>query len=567
MKKIIALCLAVILAASLSACGQSESSGGNGASPAAAAAAFGDCKTAEDFISAAKDCLEKGDIYMANEAVRAGYVKTGDDSLRLLPLSGKPTVESTVVIHRLFSFFPSACYMQYFLGKEIVMARAAVPYVHECPLIYTFHPQTHRLQAIEPANILSYDKLDTDLLNIALIKDFRDSFEYNYISNSDDALDETTRREMAPFNHTYRFSYTENGELCGVSCGETEGIVSKTATGYNILMPMDPLQSNGPHSSELEINIQDDKIVQISDKIQQMSETLNYQSDGSCTATGVVITNNGDTKNATVTYNKDFLADTISLYDTNFTFTYNDRQMPVKITKTSKNETNEYTYSYDSKGNLQTQTDKNYNIAYLYDDAGRLVTYTRGSESHAINYDSNNRFTGIEDDSDDGINEFEYRSDNGKLESFFYPYLKHRYNIVRDADGFVLGLSRPDIKVEKLQDSPLCPEFVSKINEKRIYNTSITDTELYFIVQAPTKQDYENFFTLAKADGYSEISLENRDDAHGEGRWLTDNLDSPTVSIRIGYPEVCSQYNVRIYKCSKDEIKDGWQNYIKNKFA
>ena len=429
MKKIIALCLAVILAASLAACSQAESSAGS------AAAVFGDCQTVEDFISAAKNCLDKGDIYMANEAVRAGYVKTGDKSLRLLPLNGKPTVESTVVIHRLFSSFPSACYMQYFFGKEIVMARAAVPYVHECPLIYTFHPQTHRLQAIEPANILSYDKLDTDLLNIALIKDFRDSFEYNYISNFGDALDETTCREMAPFNHTYRFSYTENGELCGVSCGETEGIVSKTATGYNVMMPMDPLQSNGPHSSELEINIQDDKIVQISDKIQQMSETLNYQSDGSCTATGSLKDEKGNIQNATVTYNKDNLADSVADSDENYTFTYNDRQMPVKITKTSKNDPNEYTYSYDSKGNLQTQTDKNNNISYLYDDAGRLVTYTKGSESHAISYDSNNRLIGT---ADDRINEFEYRSDNGKLESFFYPYLEHRYYIVRDADGFVL---------------------------------------------------------------------------------------------------------------------------------
>ena len=83
MKRIIALCLAVILAASLAACGSAESSADS------AAAVYGDCQTVEDFISAAKNCLDKGDVYMANEAVRAGYVKTGDDSLRLLPLSGR----------------------------------------------------------------------------------------------------------------------------------------------------------------------------------------------------------------------------------------------------------------------------------------------------------------------------------------------------------------------------------------------------------------------------------------------------------------------------------------------
>jgi hypothetical protein len=211
MKRIIALCLAAILAVSLSACCSAEFSAGS------AAAVFGDCQTVEDFISAAKDCLEKGDIYMANEAVRTGYVKTGDDSLRLLPLSGKPTVESTVVVHRLrmsITAVPSACCMQYFLGKEIVLARPALP-LFPCLLVYTFHPQTHRLQAIEVGTVLSYDKLDTDLLNIALTKPFYDGVVYIY--NLLDAMDETTRRELAPLNHTYRFSYTENGELCGVS--------------------------------------------------------------------------------------------------------------------------------------------------------------------------------------------------------------------------------------------------------------------------------------------------------------------------------------------------------------
>lgn len=557
MKKIIALCLAVILAASLAACGSAESSAGS------AAAAFGNCQTAEDFISAAKDCLDKGDIYMANEAVRAGYVKTGDDSLRLLPLSGKPTVESTVVVHRLgmsITAVPSACCMQYFLGKELVLARASVP-IFSSMLIYTFHPQTHRIQAIEVSSFLSCDKLDTDSFNIAFpaIVPIPPVF-----LNWEDAMEETARRETAPLNYTYRFEYTEDGTLCGVSCGETEGIVSKTATGYNVMMPMDPLQRNSPHSSELAVNLQDGKIVQITDNIQKKSEILSYQSDGSCTATGRLKDEKGNILNATVTYNKDNLADSVADSDENYTFTYNDRQMPVKITKTSKNDPNEYTYSYDSKGNLQTQTDKNNNISYLYDDAGRLVTYTKGSESHAIHYDSNNRFTGIEGDK---FTNFDYQSSDGKLNSFCYPDPEHRYYIVRDADGFVLGLSRPDIKIKKLQDSPLCPDFISQINEKRIYKTSITDEELDFIVQAPTKQDYENFFTLAKADGYSEVPLEDHEDSHGEGRWLTDNLDSPTVSIRIGYPEVCSQYNIRIFKCSKDDIENGWQEYCDKIFS
>ena len=437
MKRIIALCLAVILAASLAACGSAESSAGS------AAAVFGDCQTVEDFISAAKDCLDKGDIYMANEAVRAGYVKTGDDSLRLLPLSGKPTVESTVVVHRLrmsITAVPSACCMQYFLGKEIVLARPALP-LFPCLLVYTFHPQTHRLQAIEVGTVLSYDKLDTDLLNIALTKPFYDGVVYIY--NLLDAMDETTRRELAPLNHTYRFSYTENGELCGVSCGETEGIVSKTATGYTVTLPEDSISSNNARSFELDIDLQDGKIVHMNDRKNNKTETFNYQSDGSCTANGVLRTGNEKTENATVTYNKDNLADNVAYNDKNFTFTYNDRQMPVKITKTSKSETNEYNFSYDSKGNLQTQTSKNNNISYLYDDAGRLVTYIDGSESHAISYDSNNRFAGV---NDYPITEFEYRSDNGKLESFFYPYRERRFSIIRDADGFVLGLSYTEEK-------------------------------------------------------------------------------------------------------------------------
>ena len=454
MKKIIALCLAVILAATLAACGSAESSGGSAANAVAAAAAFGNCQTAEDFISAAKDCLDKGDIYMANEAVRAGYVKTGDDSLRLLPLSGKPTVESTVVVHRLrmsITAVPSACCMQYFLGKELVLARASVP-IFNCPmLIYTFHPQTHRIQAIEVSSSLSLGKLDTDLINIA----FSDILPNTpVVLNLLDAMEETKRRETAPLNYTYRFEYTEDGTLCGVSRGETEGIVSKTATGYNVMMPMDPLLSNSPYSSELAVNLQDGKIVQITDNIQKKSETLSYQSDGSCTATGSLIDEKGNLHNATVTYNKDNLAEASTLDDKSETYTYNDRQMPVKITKTSKNDPNEYTYSYDSKGNLQTRTDKNNNISYLYDDAGRMVAYTKGFESHAIHYDSNNRFAGIDDYP---ITDFEYRSDNGKLESFFYPERERRYYIVRDADGFVLGLSRPDIKITKTAGQSAVP--------------------------------------------------------------------------------------------------------------
>lgn len=442
MKRIIALCLAVILAVSLSACGSAESSAGS------AAAVFGDCQTVEDFISAAKDCLDKGDIYMANEAVRAGYVKTGDDSLRLLPLSGKPTVESTVVVHRLImsiTAVPSACYMQYFLGKEIVLARPALPamYLSQIPfpmLVYTFHPQTHRLQAIEDGDFLSFDKLDNDLINLSFSASQGVGLcnLYNCLSSWE---------ETVTLNHTFRFSYTEDGTLCGVSCGDIEATVSKTATGYTVTLPEDSISSNNARSFELDIDLQDGKIVHMNDRKNNKTETFSYQSDGSCTAKGVLATGNEKAENATVTFNKDNLADNFAYNDThdtyNFTFTYNDRQMPVKITKTSKNETNEYTFSYDSKGNLQTQTEDNNTIAYLYDDAGRMVTYTMGSKSHAISYDSNNRLKGI---ADHWINEFEYRSDNGKLESFFYPERERRYSIIRDADGFVLGLSYTEEK-------------------------------------------------------------------------------------------------------------------------
>ena len=427
MKRIIALCLAVILAASLAACGSAESSAGS------AAAVFGDCQTVEDFISAAKDCLDKGDIYMANEAVRAGYVKTGDDSLRLLPLSGKPTVESTVVVHRLImstTAVPSACCMQYFLGKEIVLARPALP-LFPCLLVYTFHPQTHRLQAIEDSDFLSFDKLDNDLINLSFAaSQGLGPCNLYYCLNS--------WEETLSLNHTFRFSYTEDGTLCGVSCGDIEATVSKTATGYTVTLPEDSISSNNARSFELDIDLQDGKIVYMNDRKNNKTERLSYQSDGSCTAKGVLTT-----ENATVTYNKDNLADNVAYNDKNFTFTYNDRQMPVKITKTSKSETNEYNFSYDSKGNLQTQTSKNNNISYLYDDAGRLVTYIDGSESHAISYDSNNRFAGV---NDYPITEFEYRSDNGKLESFFYPYRERRFSIIRDADGFVLGLSYTEEK-------------------------------------------------------------------------------------------------------------------------
>lgn len=444
MKRIIALCLAVILAASLAACGSAESSAGS------AAAVFGDCQTVEDFISAAKDCLDKGDIYMANEAVRAGYIKTGDDSLRLLPLSGKPTVESTVVVHRLgmsTTAVPSACYMQYFLGKETVMARPALPplYVSQVPLpmfVYTFHPQTHRLQAIEDSDFLSFDKLDNDLTNLSFAAS-------QGLGLCNLIYGVYSYEKTVSLNHTFRFSYAEDGTLCGVSCGDIEATVSKTATGYTVTLPEDSISSNNARSFELDIDLQDGKIVHMNDRKNNKTETFNYQSDGSCTANGVLRTGNEKTENATVTFNKDNLADNVAYNDTyndntyNFTFTYNDRQMPVKITETSKNETNEYTFSYDSKGNLQTQTEDNNTIAYLYDDAGRLVTYTKGSESHSISYDSNNRFAGIDDYP---ITDFEYRSDNGKLESFFYPERERRYSIVRDADGFVLGLSYTEEK-------------------------------------------------------------------------------------------------------------------------
>ena len=443
MKKIIALCLAVILAASLAACGSAESSAGS------AAAVFGDCQTVEDFISAAKNCLDKGDVYMANEAVRAGYVKTGDDSLRLLPLSGKPTVESTVVLYRLgmsTDAVPSACCMQYFLGKEIVLACPALPplYVSQIPLpmfVYTFHPQTHRLQAIEDSDFLSFDKLDNDLINLSFAASQGAGSCMLY--NSSNSYEETMT-----LNHTFRFSYTEDGTLCGVSCGDIEATISKTATGYTVTLPEDSISSNNARSFELNIDLQEGKIVYMNDRKNNKTETLSYQSDGSCTAKGVKKYDNGESQNATVTYNKDNLADNVAYNDTNYTITYNDRQMPVKITETSKNETNEYNFSYDSKGNLQTQTDKNNNISYLYDDAGRLVKYIDGSESHAISYDSNNRIKGIED----RINEFEYRSDNGKLNSFYDPKRERRYSIIRDADGFVLGWSYTEEKQSNEQE-------------------------------------------------------------------------------------------------------------------
>ncbi len=559
MKKLVAICLAVVFTLNFVGCHSSEKSQSANSGTASVGIDFSKCESAEDYIDIAKDYLEEGDVYLANEAVRAGYIKTGDATLKLLPLSGKPTVESALIHHRLglsTTAFPSASCMQYFLGKELVIARASVPKI-SCPMfIYTFHPQTHRIQAIEVSSFLSYDKLDTDLFNIA----FPIRVPSNpVLLNFEDAMEEAKRREIAPLNFTYRFEYTEDGALCGVKCGETEGIVTKTATGYKIIMSEDPLQANSPGSSVLEFDLQNGKIVRMADELYNKSEAFSYQDNGSCTVTGSMKDDKENIHNATVIYNKDNLAETSTLDDENETYTYNDRQMPVQLIHTEKNDSKEYHFSYNNAGSLMTQTDGNNTYTYLYDDEGRLVKITRDAETYTINYDDKNRLTEF-----DGLSEFTYENSDGTISSFYYNYLEKRYNIVRDADGFVLGLSYPDAKIVKVQDSPLCPDFISAIDENHIYKVSVSDEELYFYVQAREKQDYDDLFTLAKANGYIEIPLDNRldyDDLSANVRWITNDWDSPTVLIKA-HKESDLLYCMRVCKISKEEISQGWQEYV-----
>ena len=563
MKKIILiiLLLAAVFTVAFAGCGQGESSEKAGFG-AAFNTAFDDCQTAEDYINAAKKCIESNDIYTANEAIKAGYRATKDPSLRLVVVNGKPTVESSVILHRIFwrtLSFPSANSMQYFLGRDVVLGRSVVdlpplwsgstvPFLPPA-FIYSFHPQTHRLQAIEVSSYLSYDKLDTDLLNIAISSNFSSSASLNI----EQAAEEAYCRETAPLNVTYRFEYDADGALCALRCGAIEAEIIKTATGYQLTMPNDPIEASylSPGKLELTIDLQNDKIVKLTDSQACKTESFSYGNDGTYTVTAGVKTEHNEESNATVTFNNDYLPVQAQSDGKTWSYTYNDNQTLSQI-KEIGDEEKTYTFSYDDLGRLQSLSDSKSSCVFLYDEKdGRMIKISLDSDSLPVPYyDDKGRFAGFEKQSS-----FNYSDSDGRLTSFcllddsgnikMRGNVEMRYNIVRDDDGFVFGLTNPGAKFVKASDLPLYPGF-GNLDDRLIHISGSSDEEMWLQVGGATRETYDTYKASAIEAGCTEIQQDNNDNENTDITWLIDTVDDPARTIKLEYWDSASILHIKV---------------------
>ena len=562
MKKLLALLLAAVLTAAFAGCGQTGNGETTGADAAAISAAFDDCQTAEDYLNAAKQAIESNDIYTANEAIKAGYRATKDSSLRLAVVNGKPTVEAAVILHRIgvsTVSIPSASSMQYFLGRDVVLGRV-VTYDKTFPaFIYSFHPQTHKLQAIEVCSLVSYDKLDTDLLNIALSSTADAGFltvTFPVMINVDQAAEASHRRETAPLNVTYRFEYDADGALCGLRCGAVEADITKTATGYQLTMPNDPIGSYGgsPGKLEMTFDLQDNKIVKLTDSQADKTETFSYGDDGSYTAAVSKKYEYGSDKedNATVNFNNNHLPEQAVIDGTTYSYTYNSSQTLIRIEKTGEDEKTR-SFSYDDSGRLQSVSEGDSAGVFLYDGEGRLAKYSEGANSLLISYDDKGRCTEYGErlslnysDSDGSLTSFCLLDSDGNVEK--YGDSEKRYNIVRDDDGFAIGLSNPGAEIVKASDLPLYPGF-GNLDEQQIYINDQSDNELWLQVRGITCETYDAYKASAIEAGCTKVQLNDYhdDDENAEITRLIDTVDSPARTIELEYWDSASILNVRVH--------------------
>lgn len=513
------------------------------------------CKTPEDYYALARQYVDDNKLFYANEIIREGYCVTGDKSLDIAVITGKPTLESTIIGLSLDNIPDS---VHYYLGRSCVISTPCYSGMsrYNTAAVYEFDSSTHRIKAIEMSNMLSYDKLDKDLRNIAIANDSMPILfnEYNideicYSANMSEAIELSKHNASVPLSFTYQVCYRSDGKISGMRCGDKTIKIDTTETGYDVTMPNVRKIISSDKVIHFQIDMQEDHIMRLINEDYDYSEVFNYSDDSSYTLT--VNRNDHSTK---LSYNKDNLLTEAERNGSKVTYSYNSRQLLNKMSVESPKQSESYDISYIDDLYIANFLD---HLFYSYDDDGRIVKISGddfGDAARSFTYDQHGRidqlsgaFQSYTNLNDDTI-KLSYDSE-GVLCSITGKDSAITYNIIHDENGLLTGISQQDADIWTLEENKLYPG-IGELDKSKVYITDSQVDQLSFVVRDATKEDCESYVQSYKDAGYT-VYLASDEDSMGyttgyEYR-LLDNKDHPTKAVIITFKETTEYYYVKVY--------------------
>lgn len=425
--------------------------------------ALNNCSEPQDYYALAQKLVDDNEIYYANEVIKYGYRQTNDKSLDIAVVTGKPTLETAIIEHDMGSISES---VQYFLGRETVVGRPCYSGIslYYNPFIYTFDNTTHRIRTIEVSSLFSYDKLDEDLLNIALASEYMPGIFPAISSGTSLFYAELPYKEdnngVFSSDFAYQINYDEDGTINQMLCGDRKITVSKTTTGYGITISADPYanpyanssskRSRNTQEKKFTVDMQGNNILKFTigqeDRI-KCSEIFNYADDGSYYLT---FSRNGEEYK--LTYNKENLIEkAVDINSTRtYEYTYNRNHLLSGFSDTKDNEYSEKAISYNDGLYIANFMDR---VFFSYDNEGRIVSMTLDDSTRnmdtTIAYSQNGKISELRGELSNlyylgGDSCFLTYNDNGTLSGYGAEEGETSVNIIRNDDGIAKGISFSD---------------------------------------------------------------------------------------------------------------------------
>lgn len=420
--------------------------------------ALNNCSEPQDYYALAQKLVDDNEIYYANEVIKYGYRQTNDKSLDIAVVTGKPTLETAIIEHDMGSISES---VQYFLGRETIVGRPCYSgmSLYYNPFIYTFDNTTHRIRTIEVSSLFSYDKLDKDLLNIALASEYMPGI-FPAISSGTSLFYaglpyKKDNNGVFSSDFAYQINYGEDGTINQMLCGDRKITVSKTLTGYDINISADPYTYSDIEYSwktrekNFTVEMQGNNILKFigqEDRI-KCSEIFNYADDGS-----YYLTFSGNGEEYKLTYNKENLIEkAVDINSTRtYEYTYNRNHLLSGFSDTKDNEYSEKAISYNDGLYIANFMDHAF---FSYDNEGRIVSMTLDYSTRnmvtTIAYSQNGKISELRGELSNryylgGVSCFLTYNDNGTLSGYGAEEGKTSVNIIRNDDGIAKGISFSD---------------------------------------------------------------------------------------------------------------------------
>ena len=571
------------------------------------------CKTAEDYYNLARRYVDEHKIFYANEIIKTGYQKTKAKSLDIAVITGKPTVESAIISHLRYGISES---IQYYLGRDTVISRPCFTGLnpHDQACIYTFDPETHRIDSVEIGSRLSYGKTDKDLQNIVMVgnmlcakRESNAEFSYKFDGSIEQAMKFAEHHAAAPLYLSYQMSYDENGKLEKMICGDTTVNVNATDAGFEVGTKTYSHPSSYPNGADdrrFSIDMQGDNILRVADDEIKLTETFNYADDGSYTLTLPI-----NERSAKLTYDANNLITSISDESGEAKFEYNSRQLLSRIDMPSTTDSgmkrvgqpNEMTMAYQNDHPVKTfgPADPDVrltgNSSVFLPSSDSSISYiddlyiTNYFDTFYFSYDSDNRIVKMADNSGNSVGlvyndkhqlssyqsdsqayTFQYDS-NHRMKSFEYGESEDdrtTYDVIYNDNGSVYGLSQQGAEIWTLEGNKLYTA-IGNLDESKVCITRSDESELFFSVCDATKEDFESCVQSYKDAGYTNETLDrsNSSDTNSDTPtlcWFSKQDDSSYKFVRICWDPKTALYTVKIYN-GKDS-SDAFYKYQQDKY-